>query len=62
MFCVTEMGRMKRGCVSRRLLFDDEEKTSVNKSINQQLIINTQSTDILEEKVSNNKIIIQQKK
>lgn len=48
---------MKRNYVSRRLLFDDEEKVIVNKAVNQQLIINYQPTDVMEEKVRNNKII-----
>jgi len=48
---------MKRNYVSRRLLFDDEEKVSVNKAVNQQLIINSQPTDVMKEKVRNNNII-----
>jgi len=47
---------MKRIYVSRRLLFDDEEKVSLNKAVNQQLIINSQPADVMEEKVRNNKI------
>jgi len=46
---------MKRIYVSRRLLFDDEEKVTINKPVNQQLI-NPQPTDVLEEKVRNSKI------
>lgn len=48
---------MKSIYVSRRLLFDDEENISVNKAVNPKLIINSQPTDIMEEKVKNNKII-----
>jgi len=42
--------------VSRRLLFDDEEKVSVNKPVDQQMIINCQPNDVLEENVRKNKI------
>jgi len=48
---------MKRNYVSRRLLFDEEEKISINKLVNEQIIINSQPINELEEKVSNNKII-----
>ncbi|XP_060855871.1 uncharacterized protein LOC132933623 isoform X2 [Metopolophium dirhodum] len=43
---------MKRIYASRRLLFDDEEKVSVNKAVNQQLIINSQPTDVMKEKMT----------
>lgn len=46
------IGRMKRIYASRRLLFDDEEKVSVNKAVNQQLIINSQPTDVMKEKMT----------
>lgn len=51
------LGQMRRNYVSRRLLFDDEEKISVNKPVDEQMIIIPQSIDDLEDKVSNNKII-----
>ncbi|XP_022171237.1 uncharacterized protein LOC111034363 [Myzus persicae] len=51
------IGQMKRIYVSRRLLFDDEEKVNINKPVSQHLIVNSQPTDVLEEKVRNNKII-----
>jgi len=51
------LGLMRRNYVSRRLLFDDEEKISVNKPVDGQMIIIPQSIDNLEDKVSNNKII-----
>ena len=56
-YVIETIGQMKRNYVSRRLLFDDEEKISVNKHISQQLFNNSEPTDVLEEKVSNNKII-----
>lgn len=46
------IGQMKRNYVSRRLLFDDEEKISVNKHISQQLFNNSEPTDVLEEKTN----------
>lgn len=45
-------GQMRRHYVSRRLLFDDEEKVSVNKPINEQMIIIPQSIDDMEDKVT----------
>lgn len=50
------LGQMRHNYVSRRLLFDDEEKISVNKPVDKQMII-PQSIDDLKDKVSNNKII-----
>jgi len=47
---------MKRIYVSRRLLFDDEEKVSLNKPVNQQMTINSHPNDVLKEKVKNNKV------
>jgi len=44
-------GQMRRNYVSRRLLFDDEEKVSVNKPVDEQMIIITQSIDSMEDKV-----------
>ncbi|XP_022180653.1 uncharacterized protein LOC111040889 isoform X2 [Myzus persicae] len=46
------IGQMKRIYVSRRLLFDDEEKVNINKPVSQHLIVNSQPTDVLEEKTS----------
>ncbi|XP_025196038.1 uncharacterized protein LOC112595155 [Melanaphis sacchari] len=37
------IGKMKRNYVSRRLLFDDGEKTSVEESVNEQMVINSRS-------------------
>ncbi|KAF0755243.1 Wee1-like protein kinase [Aphis craccivora] len=45
-------GQMRRNCVSRRLLFDDEEKVSVNKPVDEQMIIITQSIDSMEDKAT----------
>ncbi|KAE9533788.1 hypothetical protein AGLY_008867 [Aphis glycines] len=51
-FSRKSLGQMRRNYVSRRLLFDDEEKISVNKLVDEQMIIIPQSIDDLEDKAT----------
>jgi len=46
------IGQMKRNYVSRRLLFDEDEKISINKLVNEKIIINSPPIDKLEEKMT----------